>query len=176
MRDFDADATDRTNRQAEELVGRWLRGRYDAEVIDRRDSHGAFDWQVRWGFTLDVKTSRWLDKDDRVHYEYRHLYDGGGEGDGWSVKEGLDYVVYVNRATLEAHLIAMREWRAWVEDRLWHATEQGREKPEGWIHSEARSRSRTGSWRTLAWSIPLNQLREAELVWHSWQLAERGAA
>jgi hypothetical protein len=176
MRDFEADATDDKNREAEELVGRWLRERYDAEIIDMRDMHLPYDWAVRWGFTLDVKTSRWMDRENRVHYEIELRHANGKREPGWSVKPDPQFVVYVNRRTFEAHLISMREWRLHVQDRLWHAEEQGRDKPDGWIWSESPSRSRTGQWVTLAWSIPLDELREAGLVWMSWPLRSAVAA
>lgn len=176
MRDFEADASDDRNREAEEMIGDWLRSQYNAEIIDMRDMHLPYDWAVRWGFTLDVKTSRWLDRENRVHYEYEHQFADGRREPGWSVKPDPQFVVYVNRHTFEAHLINMREWRLHVQDRLWHAEEQGRDAPLGWIHSVAQSKSRTGSWKTLAWSMPLDELREAGLVWKSWPLRSDVAA
>lgn len=176
MRDFDADSTEAVNREAEELVGAWLRAQYDAEIIDMRDMHLPYDWAVRWGFTLDVKTSRWMDREDRVHYEYELVFADGRRTPGWSVKPDPQFVIYVNRRTFEAHLINMREWRMHVQDRLWHAQEQRRQKPEGWIHSVSRSKSRTGTWETLSWSMPLDELREAGLVWKSWPLRSAVAA
>lgn len=150
MRDFDADSTEAVNREAEELIGKWLRDQYDAQVIDTRSHHLPYDWEVRWSFTLDVKTSRWLSREGRVHYEYEHQFENGDRRPGWSVKDHPQFVVYVNRDTFEAHLINMREWRLHVQDRLWHAQEQGLRGPADWIHSEAKNKSRTGSWVTLA--------------------------
>lgn len=171
MRDFLRDVSDPTNILAEELVGDWLRSSYGGAVVDERAQHGPFDWSLR--LTYDVKCSKWLAREGRVHYEYEHAYHSGRRAPGWSTKQELQYVIYVNPSTWEAHLIRMRTWRAHVEDRLWHAQEQGRDAPAGWIHSESKNRE----YVTRSWSIPLAELREEPgIVVRSWQLQQKGAA
>lgn len=158
MRDFLHDVNDRPNVLAEELVGAWLRRSYGGAVADARREHGPYDYSLH--LTYDVKCSKWLAREGRIHYEYEHAYPGGHSKPGWSTKQELQYVVYVNPETWEAHLIRMKFWRAHVEDRLWHAQEQGRDTPSGWIHSESRNRE----YVTRSWSMPLDELREVERV------------
>lgn len=170
VRDFAADLNDPATAHAEEAVMAWLRHSYGGAVEDARHRHGPFDFVLN--LTYDVKCSKWLAREGRVHFEYEHVYHSGQRKPGWSTKEALQYVIYVNPETWEAHLIRMRTWRAHVEDRLWHAQEQGRDAPLGWIHSNARNREYT----TMAWSIPLDELREAgHIVVRSWRLQPRGA-
>jgi len=165
MRDFETELRDPDVQRAEELVYDYLHKTYGPHVVDVRDSHKAYDFVLQQ--RLDVKSSRWLAAEGRVHYEFEHVYHDGRRKPGWGVNLDLDVVVYVNRATWEAHFIRMMRWRAHIEDRLWHAQEMGLDKPADWILSESRNRSYT----TLAWSMPLAELREAgKIVVHTGRL------
>jgi len=171
MRSFDRDVADPNTLRAEELVGDWLRRNYGEAVEDTREEKGAYDYALR--LTYDVKCSRWLAREGRVHYEYESVYGDGRRRPGWSTKLELEYVIYVNPASWEAHLIRMRHWRAHVQDRLWSAHEEGRDAPRGWIHSE----SKNPNYVTLAWSMPLDELRAIEgVIVRSWTLQTESAA
>jgi len=171
MRDFRRDVSDPDNVRAEELVGDWLRRSYGDAVQDARRQHGPYDFALR--LTYDVKCSKWLAREGRVHYEYQHVYQRGGSKPGWSTKPELEYVVYVNPQTWEAHWIRMRTWRAHVEDRLHHAQDNRGGVPLGWIHSESKNRD----YVTHSWSMPLDELRDVGgIVVLSRLLVEAGAA
>lgn len=176
MRDFKTDLHDPDTQRAEELVYAYLHKTYGRHVVDVRDSYAAYDFVLQQ--RIDVKSSRWLAREDRVHYEFEHVHHNGQSKPGWAVNLDLDVVVYVNRRTWEAHFIRMTRWRAHIEDRLFHAQEMGLDKPVDWILSKSRNRAYT----TLAWSMPLAELREAgKIVVHTGRLvpaqpAREGAA